>query len=94
VLLKGHRTLVVAPDGSTRVNHTGTAWLGTAGAGDVLAGLCGGLLASPGVDPFAAASLGAWLHGSAGRLASRSGPITASDIAAAIPAAIRAQSAR
>jgi len=94
VLLKGHRTLVVAPDGSTRVNHTGTAWLGTAGAGDVLAGLCGGLLASPGVDPFAAASLGAWLHGSAGRLASRSGPITASDIAAAIPAAIRSQSAR
>ncbi|MGH3444260.1 MAG: NAD(P)H-hydrate epimerase, partial [Nocardioidaceae bacterium] len=61
VLLKGRHTLVVAPDGRTRVNTTGTPWLATAGAGDVLAGLCGALLAA-GLDPFDAGAVGAWLH--------------------------------
>ena len=51
VLLKGRHTLVAAPDGRVRVTTTGLPWLATAGAGDVLAGLVGALLAA-GLDPF------------------------------------------
>jgi ADP-dependent NAD(P)H-hydrate dehydratase / NAD(P)H-hydrate epimerase len=86
VLLKGPRTLVSAPDGRVRVNVTGTPWLATAGAGDVLAGLCGALLAA-GLDPLDAGSVAAWLHGSAATLASAGGPVTAVDVAEALPRA-------
>lgn len=89
VLLKGRRTLVANPDGAVRVNTTGAPWLATAGAGDVLAGLVGALLAA-GLDPFDAASVGAWLHGSAASLAAAGGPLVAGEVAAAIPAAVRA----
>lgn len=89
VLLKGPRTVVATPDGRVRVNATGTAWLGTAGSGDVLSGLVGALLAA-GLTPYDAASVGAWLHGAAGRLASAGGPISAGDIVEALPATIAA----
>ena len=74
VLLKGSTTVVARPDGRVRVNPTGTPALATAGSGDVLAGLCGALLAG-GLDPFDAGSVGAWLHGLAGRLAAEDGRI-------------------
>ena len=70
VLLKGRRTVIARPDGRARVNTTGTAWLATAGAGDVLGGVIGALLAA-GLTPYDAASVGAWLHGAAAALASR-----------------------
>ena len=90
VLLKGSTTVVATPDGRVRVNPTGTAALATAGTGDVLAGLCGALLAG-GLDPYDAASAGAWLHGLAGRLAADGGaPISAYDVLDALPAAFRA----
>jgi ADP-dependent NAD(P)H-hydrate dehydratase / NAD(P)H-hydrate epimerase len=89
LLLKGRHTLVVRPDGRTRVTTTGLPWLATAGAGDVLSGLVGALLAA-GLDPWDAASVGSWLHGAAATLASRGGPLVASDVAAALPAAVRA----
>ncbi|MEU6138365.1 bifunctional ADP-dependent NAD(P)H-hydrate dehydratase/NAD(P)H-hydrate epimerase [Nocardioides sp. NPDC047086] len=90
VLLKGRRTTIASPDPDTpvRVNTTGTSWLATAGSGDVLGGLIGSLLAA-GLDPIDAASAGAWLHGAAATLASAGGPVTASGVAAAIPAVIR-----
>jgi hydroxyethylthiazole kinase-like uncharacterized protein yjeF len=88
VLLKGRHTVIAAPDGRTRINTTGTPYLATAGAGDVLAGLIGALLAA-GLDAFDAASVGAWVHGSAATLASGGGPIVASDIARHVPALIR-----
>lgn len=66
VLLKGHATVVAAPDGQVRVNATGTPRLATAGSGDVLAGAVGALLAQ-GLAPFDAASVGAHLHGLAGQ---------------------------
>ena len=85
VLLKGSRSLVATPGRATRVNLTGTPWLGTAGSGDVLAGLVGALLAS-GLDTHDAASMAAFLHGRAAeRLA---GPLTARDIAATLPKVI------
>jgi hydroxyethylthiazole kinase-like uncharacterized protein yjeF len=88
VVLKGRHSLVVTPDGAVRVNTTGLPWLGTAGAGDVLAGLIGALLAA-GLEPFDAASVGTWLHGSAATIASAGGPIVAGDVAAALPEAVR-----
>jgi ADP-dependent NAD(P)H-hydrate dehydratase / NAD(P)H-hydrate epimerase len=88
VLLKGRHTLVAAPDGRVRVTTVGPPWLATAGAGDVLAGLCGALLAA-GLDPFDAGSVGSWLHGSAAALASDHGPLRASAVAAALPEACR-----
>ncbi|KRB78077.1 carbohydrate kinase [Nocardioides sp. Root190] len=85
VLLKGRRTVIAAPDGAVRVTTTGTPWLATAGAGDVLGGLIGALLAS-GLCPFDAASVGSWLHGAAATLAAQQGPFVAGDVAAALPA--------
>jgi NAD(P)H-hydrate repair Nnr-like enzyme with NAD(P)H-hydrate dehydratase domain len=58
VLLKGRTTVIADHGGAVRINPTGTPWLGTAGTGDVLSGLCGSLLAS-GLSAFDAASVGA-----------------------------------
>jgi hydroxyethylthiazole kinase-like uncharacterized protein yjeF len=89
VLLKGPRTLVVAPDGTARVNSTGVPWLATAGAGDVLSGLAGSLLAA-GMTPFDGGSVAAWLHGAAATAASRGGPLVATGVASAVPDVIAA----
>jgi hydroxyethylthiazole kinase-like uncharacterized protein yjeF len=88
VLLKGSTTVIATPNGRVRVNTNATPWLATAGAGDVLSGLCGSLLAA-GLEPFDAAAVGAYLHAAAARLASAGGPLTALGIAAALPEATR-----
>ena len=69
-LLKGSRTVIAAPDGELFVNVTGSPVLATAGTGDVLTGMIGGLLAR-GVGPQEAAAAGAYLHGLAGLFAGR-----------------------
>jgi len=89
VLLKGRHTLVLGPSGPGRVTTAGTPWLATAGAGDVLGGLIGALLAA-GLEPLDAASVGSWLHGAAATLASAGGPLVAGDVARALPALVRA----
>ena len=93
VLLKGSTTVIAGPDTAqpVLVNSTGTAWLATAGSGDVLSGLAGALLAQ-GLAVSDAAAAAAYLHGLAGRLAADDAPIGATDLLAAIPAAIRAVS--
>jgi NAD(P)H-hydrate epimerase len=88
-LLKGSRTVIAAPDGAVRINATGSAVLATAGSGDVLTGMIGGLLAR-GAAPFDAASAAAYLHGLAGLLAgAETGEGTvAGDLVGRIPSAI------
>ncbi|MDT3397527.1 NAD(P)H-hydrate dehydratase [Streptomyces sp. B1866] len=90
VLLKGSTTLVAGASGPVRVNPTGTGWLATAGSGDVLSGLAGSLLAA-GLGAADAASVGAYLHGLAGREATGApaGPISAYEVAGALGAAWR-----
>jgi len=87
VLLKGHHTLVAEPGGRVRVTTAGTPWLAVAGAGDVLGGLCGALLAA-GLTPYDAGSVGSWVHGAAATWASGGGPLSAPRVAAAIPAVV------
>ncbi|MEU6777768.1 NAD(P)H-hydrate dehydratase [Nonomuraea angiospora] len=89
VLLKGSTTVVAEESRPVRVNVTGTSWLATGGTGDVLAGVAGALLAQ-GLSCYDAASCGAFLHGLAGRRAAEGAPLTAADVATAVPAAIRA----
>ena len=84
VLLKNRHSLTVHPDGRARVTTVGPPWLATAGAGDVLAGLIGALLAA-GLDPFDAASAGSWVHGAAAGIARAGGPVTAGEVADALP---------
>ncbi len=88
-LVKGTRSVIASPDGSARVNPTGSPALATAGTGDVLTGTIGGLL-SRGIDPFAAAWAGAYIHGLAGILAAdrHGGGVLAGDVAERLPDAI------
>lgn len=88
VLLKGRHTLVARPGGRVRVTTTGLPWLATAGAGDVLAGLVGAMLAA-GLEPWDAASVGSWVHGAAATAASGGGPIVAGDVAHAVGGVLR-----
>ncbi|HVK22749.1 MAG TPA: NAD(P)H-hydrate dehydratase [Actinokineospora sp.] len=88
VLLKGHATVIAAPDG-VLVNAAESHWLATAGSGDILAGLIGALLAA-GLPPARAAACAAWVHVRAGELAAAGAPTSASAIVSALPDAIRA----
>lgn len=96
VLLKGAVTVVVGP-GVGYAQSEAPAWLATAGAGDVLTGLLGALLAGrssdlpadPGLAPRLAA-VAASVHGRAARTANPGGPVTASAVADALPATIAA----
>ena len=68
LVLKGHRTLIAAPQGNVLVNTTGNSGLAKGGSGDVLTGIISSLLAQ-GATAIRAAALGVWLHGRAGDLA-------------------------
>ena len=67
VVLKGATTVVADPEGRTATHDGGNAALATAGTGDVLAGAIAGLLAQ-GLEPFAAAVAGVYVHSVAGQL--------------------------
>jgi len=89
VVLKGDDTLVADPSGRVAVSRGDSPALATAGTGDVLTGVIAALLAQ-GLETFAAAAAGVWLHAAAGREAARrqgsaEGAI-ASDVIAALPA--------
>lgn len=91
VVLKGAGTVIAAPDGRVGIGPEGNAALATAGTGDVLAGVIGGLLAQ-GLDPFDAARLGVWLHAQAGLIVRREigeAGAVAGDLLPRLPRAIR-----
>lgn len=90
VLLKGPDTVIADPHGRAVINVHATPALATAGSGDVLAGLIGGLLAQ-GLTPFGAASAAAWLHGDCARLFGGPGLI-AEDLPALLPRALQSVS--
>ncbi len=69
-LHKGADSVIAAPDGRVAIAPQGSHWLATAGTGDVLAGICGAMLAR-GLEPFEAAQAAVLLHL---RAAERAGP--------------------
>ena len=87
ILLKGSPTIIAHPNGKTFINETGTAYLATAGSGDVLSGIIAGLVAQ-GMSTFNAGCAGAWIHG---RAAENFGPgLIAEDIPDLIPLVLAA----
>jgi NAD(P)H-hydrate epimerase len=90
VVLKGHRTLITAPDGTVWVNPTGNPGMATGGTGDVLTGLVAGLLAQHPENALLATALAVYLHGLAGDLAAESlgeNSLVATDLIRFLPAA-------
>jgi NAD(P)H-hydrate epimerase len=70
VVLKGHRTVVAAPDGSAYINPTGNPGMATGGTGDILTGMIAGILAQEHLGAFIdRLCLAVYLHGLAGDLA-------------------------
>ncbi|WP_448915456.1 NAD(P)H-hydrate dehydratase [Eubacterium ramulus] len=65
VVLKDARTITAQPDGQSYINVSGNHGMATAGAGDVLSGVVGALLAQK-LDMHLAAALGVFIHGLAG----------------------------
>jgi NAD(P)H-hydrate epimerase len=70
VLLKGAATLITSPDDVLYLNHYPNDGMATAGSGDVLSGMIGGLLGQR-MDPFQATLLGIYLHSVAGDFAAQ-----------------------
>ncbi len=86
VIAKGADTVVAAPSGLASIAENAPPYLATAGSGDVLAGMIGGLLAQ-GMQAFDAANAAVWLHGEA---STEFGPgLIAEDLTEALPAVYR-----
>jgi NAD(P)H-hydrate epimerase len=91
IVLKGANTVIASPDGGMRINLAANAGMASAGTGDVLAGVIGGLLAQ-GVGLFEGACLGVYLHSQAGEaVRQRLGDagMLASDLLPELPLAIK-----
>lgn len=90
VVLKGHRTLIAAPDGLVWVNSTGNPGMATGGTGDVLTGMVAGLIAQHPQHALEATALAVYLHGLAGDLACESvgeNSLVATDVVRFLPQA-------
>lgn len=91
IVVKGHYSAIVRPDGKVYFNSTGNPGMATAGSGDVLTGVITAFI-SQGYQPELAATIGVYIHGFAGDLAAEElgeFGVTASDIIDRIPRAIK-----
>lgn len=84
LIFKGADSVVASPDGRVGVSAGASAWLATAGTGDVLAGIAATLLAQ-GMEVHAAAEAALWLHARAAQIAGAG--LIADDLLAALPKA-------
>jgi NAD(P)H-hydrate epimerase len=92
LVVKGHPTHTITAGGRIIKNNTGGPALATAGTGDVLTGIIGGIIAQ-GIPPGEAVPAAVYLHGKAGDLAAnlKTEPgVIASDIIELIPQAFKA----
>jgi hydroxyethylthiazole kinase-like uncharacterized protein yjeF len=92
VVLKGHRTLVVRPDGEAWVNMTGNPGMATGGTGDILTGMVAGMVAQHPKNAFEAVLAAVRLHGLAGdvmREAVGEHSLVATDLLLGLPEAFR-----
>lgn len=92
VVLKGHRTLVVRPDGEAWVNTTGNPGMSTGGTGDILTGMVAGMIAQNPKDAFVATMAAVHLHGLAGDVMRESvgeHSLVATDLLRGLPEAFR-----
>ena len=90
LVLKGHRTVIAAPDGRVALNSSGNPAMASGGMGDVLTGMIAGFLGQ-GYEPFLAACLGVFVHGAAADSATEgntSRGLLASDVVARVPEVI------
>lgn len=86
IVLKGAQTIIAMHGRETVINETASPYLATAGSGDVLSGIIGGLTAS-GMPAFEAACAGVWLHGRASEMLGAG--MVASDIVEIIPKTLK-----
>lgn len=66
IVYKGADTMIASPLGRVAITINGTPYLATAGAGDVLSGIIGGLSAQQ-MPPFEAACASVWVHAQCAR---------------------------
>jgi hydroxyethylthiazole kinase-like uncharacterized protein yjeF len=92
VVLKGHRTLVVQPDGEAWVNTTGNPGMSTGGTGDILTGMVAGMIAQHPKEAMSAVIAAVHLHGLAGDVMRESmgeHSLVATDLLQGLPEAFR-----
>ena len=87
VLLKGADTIVQGPSGGPVVSDLAPPSLATAGSGDVLTGVIAAFLAK-GLEPVESAAAAATAHGLAAATVPHQAGLIASDVVAALPAAL------
>ena len=90
IVLKGSNTIISHPNGNLLISPWSNSGLSKAGSGDLLTGIISGLSAHTQLNSFDSASLGVYLHGLSGYLATNNKGVygmTSTDILEKIPEA-------